>query len=389
MGGCLSSLDERDLENRNGAGTAGVTSAGSGGTGGSAGGAGGAGGNRGGTGGTAGSVSQGGSAGTVSEGGRGGGAGDATSSTGGASGSAGVASSSGAGGNDGSPDSGGQGGDTSSGGNDNTSGSAGDGGTAGSTGGSSGTAGSSGMAGNGGGAGTTMLPPIEDGDPGFATRYWDCCKPTCAWDANVPDGTPARSCGRNDEGVAESSQNACAGGTAYACHSLAPWAANDQLAYGYVASSKECGRCYELQFTGTGHFSQTDAGSVAVRDRHMFVQVIQHSDVPLGQFDLLIPGGGVGAFNACSTQWGVNANELGAQYGGIASNCTTQSSDLATRKNCVRETCADVFADLPELRAGCDWFIDWLSLADNPDVVFREIECPAELLGRSGLDGGF
>jgi hypothetical protein len=151
-------------------------------------------------------------------------------------------------------------------------------------------------------------------------------------------------------------------------------------------SNPECGRCYELEFTGTGHFNQSDAGSVEIRGKHMFVQTVSTGAVEAGQFDLLIPGGGVGQFNACSAQLSVNSSELGAQYGGLAASCATQSSDLATRKSCVRAACADVFADFPELRAGCDWYIDWLSLADNPDFVYREVDCPAELIDRSGLD---
>lgn len=389
VGGCLSSLDERDLANRSDGGTAGATSAGTSGTGGTgaaSGGSGGAGatsgsaGSSSGKGGVAGGTASGGSAGTDSEAGGGGTAGDDTPASGGTSGYAGT---SGTGGTD---NDGGDGNTSGTGGSGNASGTGGDGGTAGSAGGASG--GTAGAAGSGGSAGTSTLPPIENGDPGFATRYWDCCKPTCAWTANVPGGTPAHSCGANDATIAESSQNACSGGTAYACHALSPWAVNDQLAYGYVAvSNAECGRCYEIEFTGAGHFNQSDAGSVAILGKHMFVQTVQTGASEAGQFDLLIPGGGVGLFNACSAQLGINASELGAQYGGLATNCSNQSSDLATRKSCVRAACADVFGDFPELRAGCDWYVDWLSLADNPNLVYREVDCPAELIDRSGLDG--
>jgi hypothetical protein len=394
VGGCLSSLDERDLENRSDAGAAGATSAGgasgTGGTGAASGGSGGAGatsgsaGSSSGKGGVAGGTVSGGSAGTDSEAGGGGTAGDDTPASGGTSGNAGT---SGTGGTD---NDGGDGNTSGNGGSGNASGTGGDGGTAGSAGGASGgTAGAAGSGGTAGSAGTSTLPPIEDGDPGFATRYWDCCKPTCAWTANVPGGTPAHSCGANDAIISDTSQNACSGGTAYACHALSPWAVNEQLAYGYVAvSNAECGRCYEIEFTGAGHFNQSDAGSVAIRGKHMFVQTVQTGAIEAGQFDLLIPGGGVGLFNACSAQLGINASELGAQYGGLATNCSNQSSDLATRKSCVRAACADVFGDFPELRAGCDWYVDWLSLADNPNLVYREVDCPAELIDRSGLDGG-
>jgi hypothetical protein len=395
VGGCLSSLDERDLENRNDGGTAGATGAGTSGTGGTGaanGGSAGAGatsgsaGSSSGKGGAAGGTASGGSSGSDSEAGGGGTAGDDTPGSGGTSGDAGRGGSSGTGGTD---NAGGDGNTSGNGGSGNASGTGGDGGTAGSAGGASGgTAGAAGSGGTAGSAGTSTLPPIEDGDPGFATRYWDCCKPTCGWTANVPGGTPAHSCGSNDAIISETSQSACSGGTAYACHALSPWAVNEQLAYGYVAvGNAECGRCYEIEFTGSGHFNQSDAGSVAILGKHMFVQTVQAGASEAGQFDLLIPGGGVGLFNACSAQLGVNASELGAQYGGLAANCSNQSSDLATRKSCVRAACADVFGDFPELRAGCDWYVDWLSLADNPNLVYREVDCPAELIDRSGLDG--
>src|SRR5690606_5908335 len=29
------------------------------------------------------------------------------------------------------------------------------------------------------------LPPIEGGQAGFTTRYWDCCKPHCGWPGNA------------------------------------------------------------------------------------------------------------------------------------------------------------------------------------------------------------
>ena len=57
----------------------------------------------------------------------------------------------------------------------------------------------------------------------------------------------------------------------------------------------------------------------------MVVQAINIGyDVAGGQVDLLIPGGGVGLFNACTTQWGIPVSELGAQYGGLLSACQEQ-----------------------------------------------------------------
>ena len=105
---------------------------------------------------------------------------------------------------------------------------------------------------------------------------------------------------------------------------MAPFAVRDTLAYGFAATSSGdvCGRCYQLQFTGSSHNSPGDPGSAALAGKTMIVQATNIGyDVGGGQFDILVPGGGVGAFNACSAQWGVSNSELGAQYGGLLAAC--------------------------------------------------------------------
>ena len=32
---------------------------------------------------------------------------------------------------------------------------------------------------------------------GFASRYWDCCKPSCSWSGNAGHGNEARQCDVN------------------------------------------------------------------------------------------------------------------------------------------------------------------------------------------------
>jgi hypothetical protein len=108
----------------------------------------------------------------------------------------------------------------------------------------------------------------------------------------------------------------------------------------------------------------------------MIVQVINNGGVAQDQFDLLIPGGGVGLLNACSTQWG--SSDLGAQYGGFLAGCNGDAG-------CVRNKCNTVFAGKPDLMAGCDWFLGWYSAADNPNLTYQQIACPAALTQRSGL----
>lgn len=227
---------------------------------------------------------------------------------------------------------------------------------------------------------------------GYATRYWDCCKPHCGWPPNTST-SPANICGESNEPLSDANTaSACDGGGAFQCHNYVPRAVDDTLAHGYAATSSGdvCGRCFELEFTGQGRFG-ADPGSAAIAGKTMIVQALNIGfDVAGGQFDLLIPGGGVGAFNACSRQWGVSTAELGAQFGGFLTACQQQLGFNASRsayKSCVRSRCSDVFGSrgLTELETGCDWFVDWFEAADNPNIRYREVGCPAELQDISSM----
>ena len=116
----------------------------------------------------------------------------------------------------------------------------------------------------------------------------------------------------------------------------------------------------------------------------MIVQAVNiGSDVSGGQFDLLVPGRGVGMFDACTAQWGVQRADLGEQYGGFLLKCQRQADrkNHAAIKSCVMQSCMNVFEahGLTELAAGCKWFIDWFQVADNPTMQYKEVACPAEL----------
>jgi hypothetical protein len=240
-----------------------------------------------------------------------------------------------------------------------------------------------------GGSGST-LPPLQGGCNGYATRYWDCCKPHCGWSGNTNGATPLTTCDRSDNPTGADAQNACEGGQAYLCHSMAPWSASSTLAYGFAAvaaaaGSDICGRCYQLQFTGTSHNAGNDPGAAALAGKTLIVQAINiGGDVGGGQFDLAIPGGGVGAFNACSTQWGVSSGQLGMTYGGFLATCKQQTNDHAALKSCVMQSCMNVFEakGLTELDAGCKWYVDWFELADNPALKYAEVACPSEIMNK-------
>jgi hypothetical protein len=364
----------------------------------------GSGGARGGSNGSGGTTASG---GTTGSGGSGTGSGGAVSS-GGATGSGGVTG--GNGGSGGTTGSGGAtggrggttgtGGATASGGTTGSGGSAtgGRGGTTGTGGASGGTTGTGGASGGNTGAGGNTAsggstgtggsnvnhpPMITNGMSGWASRYWDCCKPACGWKGNVTRGNPMVSCDINDNSLGGNydAVNACqGGGTAYMCWNAVPWSLDSTLSYGYAAASGgnyACGRCYQLQFTGTNNTSGDKKGTPALNGKTMIVQVINNGGVQATQFDLLIPGGGVGALNACTTQWGSSV-DLGTQYGGWLSECNGSAS-------CVMGKCQSAFANKPDLMNGCNWFLNWFGASNNPDFVYQKIACPAALTQASGL----
>jgi len=225
-------------------------------------------------------------------------------------------------------------------------------------------------------------PPITNGQSGWASRYWDCCKPACGWKGNVSRGNPMMSCDKSDNSLGGNydAVNACqGGGTAYMCWSGVPWSADDTLAYAFAAASGanySCGRCYQLQFTGTNNTSGDKKGTPALSGKTMIIQVINNGGVQATQFDLLIPGGGVGALNACATQWGMS--DLGSQYGGFLTAC---NGDV----NCTMQKCQTVFGSKPDLMEGCMWFLGWFGGSNNPDFTYQKVACPQALTAKSGL----
>ncbi len=207
------------------------------------------------------------------------------------------------------------------------------------------------------------LPNVTGGE-GFATRYWDCCQTHCSQFGG-------QRCGQDGVSSTGDSNSACNGGGSFACYNEAPHAVSECLSYGHIAkASPNCGGCYRIQFTGQGEHNPNDPGSKLIAGKQMIVKVSNTGgDVGGNQFDLMIPGGGVGMFNACSRQWG--SNDLGAQYGGFLTEC---SGSHDAKKECVRAQCMKI----PEGdgRDGCLWFVDWFQVADNPKFTSQPTDCP-------------
>lgn len=195
---------------------------------------------------------------------------------------------------------------------------------------------------------------------GVTTRYWDCCKPSCAWPDKANVNSPVLTCAADNSIITNpNTKSGCDGGTSYTCADNSPWALNDLVSFGYAATkisggseASWCCACYELTFT-----------SGKAKGKQLVVQSTNTGgDLGDNHFDLLIPGGGVGIFDGCSSQFGGIA---GSRYGGISSE--SECSSLPAK-----------------LQAGCKWRFEWFKNSDNPNVSFRQVQCPAALTANTG-----
>ncbi|KAH6655617.1 glycoside hydrolase family 45 protein [Truncatella angustata] len=196
---------------------------------------------------------------------------------------------------------------------------------------------------------------------GVSTRYWDCCKPSCAWSGKASVNQPVLTCDKNDNVLSDPDiKSGCDGGTAFTCSDNSPWAISDQLAYGFAATAISggteaswCCACYKLTFT-----------SGAVAGKTMVVQSTNTGgDLGSNQFDILMPGGGVGIFDGCKVEFGTSLP--GATYGGISSQSECNSFPAI-------------------LQEGCNWRFDWFENTDNPNLTFEQVQCPSEIVAKSG-----
>jgi len=195
---------------------------------------------------------------------------------------------------------------------------------------------------------------------GTTTRYWDCCKPSCAWNykANVTKEVNACLKDGSIAPIAWTTSGCAAGGQAFMCNDQQPWAINDKLSYGFAAANIEgsdeehwCCACFKITFTST-----------SIAGKQMIVQVTNTGgDLGNNHFDIQMPGGGLGLFDGCSAQFNTDAKKWGNQYGGLTSE---SQCDL-----------------LPKvLQPGCHWRYGWFEDADNPAMEFEEVQCPQELI---------
>ena len=73
----------------------------------------------------------------------------------------------------------------------------------------------------------------------------------------------------------------------------------------------------------------------------------------------------MGVFDSCTNEWGTPSAGWGAQYGGISSGFPCDAFPKA-------------------LQDGCYWRFDWFGGANNPNVSFTQVECPAAITEKTG-----
>ena len=224
------------------------------------------------------------------------------------------------------------------------------------------------------------------GQQGFATRYWDCCMPHCSWPEH---GGSAKTCdAKGKTPIGNTNGSICSGGQGTTCTSQIPIIVSDKLAYAFAATpgnDNTCGKCFALTFTGTGKY-ETKANHQALKGKTLVVMASNIGyDVQGGQFDIMIPGGGFGAFNGCS-QMGWNIPQNTTTYGGLLSDCEKEvgyNGDLLTkRKECLTKKCNSAFASDTQAKEGCLFLATWMEAAGNPNHTYKEVPCPAALTAK-------
>jgi hypothetical protein len=229
---------------------------------------------------------------------------------------------------------------------------------------------------------------------GWASRYWDCCKPSCSWSNNAGWGNEARECDVNQNVLSDkNSKSLCDWGVSTTCLSQAPFTLSgcDNLGFAFASvpggSGAICGRCFALEFTGEGKY-ETRKNHKALAGKKLIVMASNIGyDVTGGQFDILIPGGGEGYYTGKCTK--VLGNFQTTQYGGLLSDCensvgwSLSDDDMYTqRKQCLVNKCNSLFANKSKAKQGCLFLANFLEAAGNPVHKYYEVECPQVLKDR-------
>jgi len=285
------------------------------------------------------------------------------------------------------------------------------------------------------------FPTLEVGakgvKKGVTTRYWDGCRPSCSYIGNIGNPNPwviGRACdksGNNEIPLLYLNPRSDQWGTyytavpcakeadqawpksqtyadwvsthpnfpkeshAYTCFDMSPHAVNDTLAYAFAATLETtlpCGKCAQLQFNNDWTYdSKPRVTHRALKGKTLIVMANNTGTVGENHFDIMIPGGGLGAFDCFSEQ--IGSADLGHRMGGLLSECSYNEdtsygvpSDRFTLEmwqDCLEKRCHRAFDGKPKnLLDGCLWHANWFMAADNPEVEWIEVPCPKYLVDR-------
>ena len=229
---------------------------------------------------------------------------------------------------------------------------------------------------------TGKCPTIKtkgNGGSGWATRYWDCCAPHCSWPEHG-HGNPSKTCDAKGKNPMGGGGSICSGGQQATCLSQIPFTIDGCTEMGFAfaavpaSNGGDCGKCFQLTFTGKGKYS-TDDNHRYIKGKKLIIMTTNiGGDVQQGQFDIMIPGGGVGMFNGCSQMgWGPQ----GEQYGGLLSDCEKEKNyKPAATLTCLKEKCNSVFSNDSQAKQGCLFLAEFMHGAGNPLHDYVEVECP-------------
>jgi hypothetical protein len=246
-----------------------------------------------------------------------------------------------------------------------------------------------------GGNNDPSYPPLQQGgagvQSGWTSRYWDGCKQSCSWGGKTQNSplTSSDRCkvcqvnGSTEIAANDNNKSSCDGGNSYTCFDFTPYKVNDNLAYAFAASpTDKCGKCFQIQFNGGFQHGTPNATHQAIKGKTLIVMTSNMGgDVGAGQFDILVPGGGVGIFNSFSSQIGVSASSLGEQYGGLLSACEKELNYNSSQyKSCLTTKC-NIFTNAT-LKAGCLFYANWFEAANNPTMLYKEVTCPQYLIDK-------
>jgi len=288
----------------------------------------------------------------------------------------------------------------------------------------------------------TLEPGAKGIKKGVTTRYWDGCRPSCSFIGNIGKPDPwviGRACDRN--GINEIpllylNPRSDQWGTyytavpchkepdqvwpksqtykdwvsthpdfpkeshAYTCFDMSPFAVNDTLAYAFAATLETtlpCGKCAQLQFNNEWTYdSKPRVTHRALKGKTLIVMANNTGTVGEDHFDIMIPGGGLGAFDCFSKQIGSSESDLGLRMGGLLSECifpagadaikygtTSDRFTLETWQKCLSDKCHKAFDNKSKLLLdGCLWHAEWFMAADNPEVEWTEVPCPKYLVNK-------